>query len=235
MATHLIIGGTRGIGAALAQALQTQGHDVHVMSRQPAENPLPGVTYHLGDATAGLSAAALPGTLHGLAYCPGSIQLKPFQSLTDQAFLQDLETNLMGAVRCLRGALPALKQGVATGGASVVLFSTVAVQTGMPFHASVAAAKGAVEGLSRSLAAEWARTGIRVNTIAPSISDTSLAQGLLRTDAQREAAAQRHPIARIGTATELAELAAFLLGPNSGWLTGQVLHADGGMGALRLL
>jgi NAD(P)-dependent dehydrogenase (short-subunit alcohol dehydrogenase family) len=125
--------------------------------------------------------------------------------------------------------LPSLK---AADRASVVLFSTVAVGTGMPMHASIAAAKGAVEGLTRSLAAELA-PGIRVNAIAPSLTDTPLAAGLLRSERQRAAAAERHPLGRIGQPSDLAATARFLLSEEAGWVTGQVLNVDGGMGALR--
>jgi NAD(P)-dependent dehydrogenase (short-subunit alcohol dehydrogenase family) len=144
-------------------------------------------------------------------------------------FEEDLDINLKGAVRVLRAAMPALKIAPQ---ASVVLFSTVAVSTGMPMHASVAAAKGAVEGLTRSLAAEYAPR-IRFNAIAPSLTDTPLASGMLRTERQREAAAARHPLERIGESVELAALASFLLSEDSGWISGQVLHADGGMSSIR--
>ena len=182
------------------------------------------------DATAGdFPVDQLPETLEGLVYCPGSIRLQPFSRLRDEDFRADFELNLLGAVRVLRAALPCLK---AAGRASVVLFSTVAVGTGMPMHASIAAAKGAVEGLTRSLAAELA-PGIRVNAIAPSLTDTPLAAGLLRSERQRAAAAERHPLGRIGQPSDLAAAALFLLSEEAGWVTGQVLHVDGGMGGLR--
>lgn len=136
----------------------------------------------------------------------------------------------MGAVRAVRAALPALK---AAQQASIVLFSTVAVGTGMPMHASIAAAKGAVEGLARSLAAELAPQ-IRVNVIAPSLTDTPLAAGLLRTDRQRESAAKRHPLERVGHVEDIASAARFLLSDQSSWVSGQVVNVDGGLGALRL-
>jgi NAD(P)-dependent dehydrogenase (short-subunit alcohol dehydrogenase family) len=182
------------------------------------------------DATAGdFPMDRLPETLQGLVYCPGSIRLQPFSRLRDEDFRADFELNLLGAVRVLRAALPCLK---AADRASVVLFSTVAVTTGMPMHASIAAAKGAVEGLTRSLAAELA-PGIRVNAIAPSLTETPLAAGLLRTERQRAAAAERHPLGRIGQPSDLAAAARFLLSDEAGWVTGQVLHVDGGMGGLR--
>ena len=136
----------------------------------------------------------------------------------------------MGAVRCLQSIQPLL---VASEQASVVLFSTVAVQTGMPFHASVAASKGALEGLARSLAAEWAPK-VRVNVIAPSITDTPLANRFLNNEAKKEKASLRHPLKRIGTTEDVAQLAAFLLTDKSSWMTGQILGLDGGMSSLNI-
>ena len=162
-------------------------------------------------------------------YCPGTIRLQPFDKINDQAYEDDFRVNLVGAVRAIGAALPALK---AAEQASVVLFSTVAVTTGMPMHACVGAAKGAVEGLARSLAAEFA-PHIRVNAIAPSLTDTPLAGALLRTDRQRRAAADRHPLERIGDVADQAAAARFLLSREARWITGQVLHVDGGLGAVR--
>ena len=227
MSNFLIVGATSGIGAALAKALPDDAA-IYTASRT-AE---PGDRSITWDASTGaFPEGFLPDTLHGLAYCPGTIRLAPFSRLDDNAFQQDFETCVVGAVRALRAALPAMH---AADQASVVLFSTVAVATGMPMHASVAAAKGAVEGLTRSLAAELA-PGIRVNAVAPSLTDTPLAAKLLKTDRQREAAAARHPMGRFGQAEDIAAAAAFLLGPESSWITGQVIGADGGLGTLRTL
>jgi len=121
----------------------------------------------------------------------------------------------------------------AAGGGSIVLFSTVAAQTGMGFHASIASAKGAIEGLTVSLAAEFALTKVRVNAIAPSLTQTPLAQNLISTPERKEASDKRHPLGRIGTADELADAAVFLLSPQSSWMTGQVLAIDGGMSSVR--
>lgn len=226
MRNIFIVGSTRGIGHALAGQLSDDGATLWTASRgTPADD-----RHVEWDATAAsLPDGFLPESLDGLVYCPGSITLQPFARLTDETFRSDLEVNLLGAVRAIRAALPALK---ASGNGSVVLFSTVAVSTGMPMHASIAAAKGAVEGLTRSLAAELAPS-IRVNAIAPSLTDTPLAAGLLRTDRQREAAADRHPLQRVGRVEDLAALARFLLSDEAGWMTGQVVHVDGGMGAVR--
>jgi NAD(P)-dependent dehydrogenase (short-subunit alcohol dehydrogenase family) len=226
MRNIFIVGSTHGIGQTLSERLRADGASLWTASRGAAAGE-----HHLEWDAAGdpLPDGFLPERLDGLVYCPGSINLKPFNRLTEKDLRADLEVNLLGAVRAIQAALPALK---ASGNASLVLFSTVAATTGMPMHASIAAAKGAVEGLTRSLAAELA-PGIRVNAIAPSLTDTPLAAGLLRTERQREAAADRHPLQRIGQAEELAGLARFLLSDEAGWITGQVVHADGGMGAVR--
>lgn len=227
MANLLIIGASSGIGAALAARM---ANDVELWTASRGDEPSLGGSHISWDATQDpFPADQLPERLDGLVYCPGSIRLAPFERLTDQAFRDDFELNLIGAVRAIHAGLPALK---AAGEASIVLFSTVAVTVGMPMHASVAAAKGAVEGLTRSLAAELAPR-IRVNAIAPSLTETSLAGHLLKTDRQRQAAAERHPMGRIGTAEEQAAAAAYLLSAESRWMTGQILHLDGGMSRLR--
>jgi NAD(P)-dependent dehydrogenase (short-subunit alcohol dehydrogenase family) len=165
-----------------------------------------------------------------VVYCPGSIRLRPFHRLKTQDFLSDLEINLLGAVKAIQACLPGLKKADAP--ASIVLFSTVAVKTGMPFHASIASAKGAIEGLTRSLAAEFAPR-IRVNAIAPSLTDTNLAKTLLSDDGKRTAAAERHPLKRVGTPADIAAAAKFLLDDSASWITGQIIAVDGGMGAIR--
>ncbi len=223
---YLVIGASSGIGAALAGALREEA-EVWSASRSPAGADGRHLAWDSGSGV--LDSAALPDRLDGLVYCPGTIRLQPFERLADDDFLADLQLNLLGAVRAIRAALPALR---ASRQASVVLFSSVAATCGMPMHASVAAAKGAVEGLTRALAAEFA-PGIRVNAVAPSLSDTPLAGRLLRTDRQREAAASRHPLERVGSAADQAAAARFLLSPLSGWITGQVIAVDGGLGSLR--
>lgn len=228
---YLIIGGSHGIGFALAQKLAIEGQHVICCSRTLGElASLPSVTHYAYDVLSdNLQAEWLPESLHGLVYCPGSIQLKPFHRISADDFRQELEINTVGAFRVIQQALGALKK---SGEASVVLFSTVAAQTGMPFHSSIAAAKGAVEGLTRALAAELAPT-VRVNAIAPSLTDTPLAAGLLSSDEKRQNAATRHPLRRIGTPDDMAEAAFFLLQESSGFMTGQILHIDGGLSALR--
>ena len=181
------------------------------------------------DFLSGQEIPEITGAVDGVAYCPGSINLKMFRSLKPEEFLQDFELNVMGAVRLLQKLQIGLK---AVPGSSVVLFSTVAVQQGMAFHSSIAAAKGAIEGLTRSLAAEWA-PAIRVNAIAPSLVETPLSAKLLSSPEKAEASAKRHPLARVGKPEDIASMAVFLLGEQSGWITGQVMGVDGGMSVLR--
>jgi 3-oxoacyl-[acyl-carrier protein] reductase len=231
---YLIVGGTSGIGLELTTELLNQGHTVYVVARTKRNLPdSDSLIFIEGDAsTREFAIAGLPDVLHGVAYCPGSINLKPFNRFADDDFLAEYTLNLLGAVRTLRQTVNALK---AAQGASVVLFSTVAAQTGMPFHASIASAKAAVEGLARSLAAEYAAANIRFNCIAPSLTDTPLAEKLLSTPEKREASAKRHPLNKVGTPADMAQAALYLLSPQSGWVTGQTLAVDGGMAKLRLL
>ncbi|MFT5645558.1 MAG: 3-oxoacyl-[acyl-carrier protein] reductase [Aureispira sp.] len=226
---YMIVGGSRGIGKVTAQILIKKGHQVYIVARNMPEWEGDFDFYKCDVLKDELPV--ISGEIDGLVYCPGSINLKPFKGLKAKDFQADFDINVLGAVKVLQTYTKNLQ---AAEQASVVLFSTVAVQTGMAFHASVSAAKGAVEGLVRSLAAEWSPK-IRVNGIAPSITETDLAARLLRNEKQLEAAAARHPLARIGQASDAAELAAFLLESTSSWMTGQVIALDGGMSAIRKL
>ena len=230
--SYLVVGGSSGIGLAIVTQLLEEGANVQVWSRRPLPFTSDRLQHYSADVTTDLNSlqAHLPDQLHGLVYAPGTINLKPFARLTVQDFEQDFAVNVSGAVRSVQAALKNLKQ---SGGASLVLFSTVAVGVGMGFHASVAASKGAVEGLGRSLAAELAPSKIRVNVLAPSLTDTPLAGALLSSPEKREASDKRHPIGRIGTAEDLSAAACFLLDPASSWITGQVIGIDGGLGSLR--
>ena len=227
MRRFLIVGGSRGIGAALARHLAAEGHEMFVISRDPWDLPA-----FYERAAADVVTDDLPDwsePFDGLAYCPGSITLKTFHRLREQDFQSDFERNALGATRVLQKYRRNLR---AAGSASVVLFSSVAARLGMSNHASIAMAKGAVEGLTRALAAEWA-PNIRVNAIAPSLTETELAGSLLASPELCAAAAKRHPMGRIGTPEDIAATAAFCLSPESGFMTGQILSTDGGMAHLR--
>lgn len=227
---YVIIGASSGIGLEIAQQLQATGARIRAYSRHPLPVELADVRWSALDVLQpDFQLDDLPETVHGLVYCPGSIQLKPFQRISADDLRKELEINAVGALRTLQQVFPALKR---SGLGSVVLFSTVAVQTGMPFHAGIAAAKGAVEGLVRALAAEWAPT-VRINAIAPSLTDTPLASQLLNTEEKRLHSAQRHPLKRIGTPADMAHAAIFLLSEQAAFITGQVLHVDGGLGNLK--
>lgn len=230
----VVVGGSSGIGLALIKHLAIQGANIFNISRSPATDWPEGVNHIQADVLGDLSTieSRLPQTIHGLVYSVGSINLKPFQRLTQDDFLNDYKLNVLGATEIIRLSLKALKMA---GGASIVMYSSVAAKTGMPFHASIAAAKGAIEGLTLSLAAELSSNQIRVNAIAPSLTDTPLAKNLLSTDEKREASAKRHPLGKIGTPDDIALATQFLLSDHSGWLTGQIIGIDGGLGNLRAL
>jgi len=230
---YLVVGGSSGIGLALVSQLRAEGANVFAASRTESEGLKElGITFITLDVTQGDFSAlsTLPAALDGVVYCPGSINLKPFHRLTNEDFLKDFQVNVLVAVGVLQAVLPKLK---AAQGAGVVLFSTVAVAQGMGFHASIAASKAAVEGLGKSLASEWASAKIRVNVVSPSLTDTPLAGNLLSTPEKREAGDKRHALGRVGRADEVAAAAAYVLGPQAGWITGQVLHIDGGLSVVR--
>jgi NAD(P)-dependent dehydrogenase (short-subunit alcohol dehydrogenase family) len=215
----------------MVQRLVADGHHVTVLSRTADElGSLENVTHVTVDVTTDeITKEMLPETINGLAYCPGSINLRSFRALKPEAYREDFELNVVGAVKSVSAALKALK---AAGSASVLLFSTVAVGQGMPMHASIAASKGAIEGLMRTLAVELAPE-VRVNCIAPALTNTPLTERFFSSEEKAAAIGAKYPLGRTGTVDDMASMGHFLLGENSSWITGQVIGIDGGMAALR--
>ncbi|MEN9336837.1 MAG: hypothetical protein RLZZ500_1824 [Bacteroidota bacterium] len=228
MKNILLIGGSKGIGRALAQQLQFESN-LFVASRSVedlADLKLTHIPFDVTQDT--LDTSVLPAELHGLVYLPGSINLRPFKGLKPEAFESDLQLNFMGFVKVLQALLPQL---TAAPQSSVVAYSSVAASMGMPFHTSVAAAKGAIEGFAKAFAAEYAPK-IRMNVIAPSLTDTPLADKFLNSEEKKEKAALRNPMKKVGTPQDIAQMTAFLLSEQSNWITGQVFAVDGGMSTL---
>jgi len=234
----LVMGGHGGVGEALALRLSELGHKVIVTMRDSAQASerlksedidIRSVDItHPQNIVDALSDIAAGEGLAGFVYCIGSIDLLPLKATKDEDFLRSFDINVMGAIRALR----ILEKSLRAGKGSVVLFSSIAVQQGFPNHTVIGAAKGAVEGLVKSLGAEWAGH-VRVNAIAPSLTDTQIAKPLTSSPPMREAIEKMHPIPRLGDAEDSAALAAFLLGPDSGWITGQIIHVDGGRSTLK--
>jgi NAD(P)-dependent dehydrogenase (short-subunit alcohol dehydrogenase family) len=227
------VGGSSGIGYEVVKKLTSDDNMVYVISRNPdtiddSDNVIK-ICYDVTSSDEKFPAIEVP--LKGLVYCPGTINLKPLKGLKLKDFLDDFTVNAMGAARAIQNYLSCLTKEKQS---SIVLFSTVAVQTGMAYHTSVAMAKGAVEGLTKSLAAELAPK-IRVNAIAPSITDTRLAKRLLSSEDKRYASASRHPLKKIGNPQEIASSVTFLLSDDSSWITGQIMHTDGGISCIKML
>lgn len=238
----VIYGGSGGVGSAIARRLRAQGRLVHLVARDAARLQAVadevGATCTVGDVADADTCARVhrdvdgsgDGVIAGVVYAVGTIHLRTLLRLSDDDIVRDFTVNALGAARAVRAHLPGLQR--ATGGASVVLFSTVAVAQGFPSHVSVSMAKGAVEGLTRALSAELAPQ-VRVNAIAPSLLDTPLAASLTKSETMAKGIAALHPLPRLGTADDVAGLAALLLGGDGAWMTGQVLHVDGGRSRAR--
>jgi NAD(P)-dependent dehydrogenase (short-subunit alcohol dehydrogenase family) len=233
----IVLGATGGVGRALVRRLAARGKTLHLIARDEArlrslaqESEATYACADVRDPQALESAIRTAGPrVDGFVYCIGTIHLRPLDKLSDDDILRDFELNALGAARALRFALPALKS---VDNASVVLFSTVAVAQGFTSHASVAMAKGAVEGLTRALAAELAPR-IRVNAVAPSLTRTPLAQSFVANEAMAKSLAQLHALQRLGEPDDVAALADFLLTSDARWITGQVLAVDGGRSTVR--
>ena len=228
MKNILLIGGSYGIGLAIAKQLQFE-NNVYIASRSNENLAELKATYIPFDATKdSLDLSQLPAVIDGLVYCPGSINLRPFKGLKIEAFETDLQINFLSLVKVIQTILPNL---LASEQASVIAFSSVAATMGMPFHTSIAASKGAIEAFAKALAAEYAPK-IRVNVIAPSLTDTPLADKFLNNETKQEKSAERHPLKRFGKPEDSAQMATFLLSNKSSWISGQIFHIDGGMSTL---
>ena len=232
MPTYFIIGASSGIGKKLTENLVSSGNRVIAtyFKNKPETNSGLAEYQYLNVLDENIALDFLPDTLNGLVYCPGSINLRPFERIKPDDFVDDFNLQVTGAIKLIQAAMSRLKKA---GNASIVLFSTVAVQTGFPFHTQVSVSKGAIEGLTRALAAEFAPK-IRVNCIAPSLTDTPLAASILNTDQKREANALRHPLKKTGTPVNIADMAEFLLSEKGSWISGQIFHVDGGLSSLKV-
>lgn len=222
MKNIVIIGGSKGIGHAILLQ-QLENNLVYNISRNAPEISHPNLKHF----TADVLQDALPEleNIDTLIYCPGSINLKPFGNLSIDDFKNDFEINVIGAVKAIQKYLPTLKKGTDP---SIVLFSTVAAKLGMPFHASIATAKAGVEGLVKSLGAELA-SAVRINAIAPTITETTLSANILRNDRMKENMTERHPMKGYLKAEEVAEMANFLISKNAKSISGQVFEMDYGI------
>lgn len=222
MKTIIIVGGSKGIGKAIAQKLLPT-HNIINISRTAPDFSHVNLTHHSCD----ILKDDLPEieSADGLVYCPGSINLKPIARLSLDDFREDFEINVLGAVKSIQAYLDILKKGDKP---SIVLFSTVAAKLGMPYHASVAASKSAVEGLVKSLGAEMA-TSLRINAIAPTVTDTDLASKLLRNEKMIENITERHPLKKFLKPEEVADMAEFLLSEKTASISGQVFELDCGI------
>jgi NAD(P)-dependent dehydrogenase (short-subunit alcohol dehydrogenase family) len=229
MSKFIIVGASSGIGFQLAKNLSEKGHTIYALNRNKVDlDSIPNCQFHEVDIAMEIpNFPNIEGAIDGLIYCPGTINLKPFRALKSEDFLNEYQINFLGAVKSIKQYLPNLQLSESP---SIVLFSTVAVQTGMSFHASIASAKGAIEGLTRSLAAEFAPK-IRVNAIAPSLTATPLADKLINNESKLKASEDRHPLKKIGSSSDMSQAVEFLL--NANWMTGQIMHLDGGMSAIR--
>ncbi|WP_298536916.1 SDR family NAD(P)-dependent oxidoreductase [uncultured Algibacter sp.] len=227
MKTVVVIGGSKGIGNAILQKLVSTNKVINI-SRTSPETSHANLTHYRCDIT----QDELPkiDSADDLVYCPGSINLKPINRLSIQDFKNDFEINVIGAVKAIQHFLPLLKNSSSS---SILLFSTVAVKLGMPFHASIAAAKAGVEGLVKSLGAELAPT-IRVNAIAPTVTDTNLASKLLRNDKMIKNITERHPLKKFLSPEEVAEMAQFLLSNSASSISGQIFEMDCGIVSFKI-
>ena len=228
MKNILIIGGSSEIGKEIANSLDDC--KVYIASRTDSSNEEQNQTCFKYDPVKDeLDRDLIPESLDGFVYCPGTVNLRPFNGTKVETFIEDFEINVLGAIRTIKFVLQNLKNSPS---ASIVFFSSVVIKTGMPFHSSIGVSKGAIEGLTLSLAAELSPE-IRVNCIAPSLTESKMSKKIISNDTIKKAIENMHPIPKIGSPTDFSKLSAFLLGQNNKWVTGQIIHVDGGRSTLR--
>jgi len=231
---YLIFGATGSVGSSLAEQLKNSGNDIHLVARNEDEVKVIadklGCSYTVADVLEDGFIEKVKSDINeikGIAYCVGSIDLKPLRMVTEADMNKCMKLNLYSAIEAIKGFQESLKKNKG----SVVLFSTVAAQRGFTNHTIIASAKAAVEGLTVTLAAEFA-PNIRVNCIAPSLSKSKIAEPMLKNPAIAEGIAKAHPLKRLGEGKDSAALAKFLITEESSWITGQVIAVDGGRSKL---
>ena len=228
MSRILIIGGSRGIGKEVLNSQLNKSKRCVVLSRTGSDINDTNLEHHVID----ISSGSLPevNDIESLVFCPGSITLKPFLQLKDEDFLKDFEINVMGAIKCIRFYINELKKSE---NPSITMFSTVAVSQGMPFHSSISTAKAGIEGLTKSLAAEFAPK-VRVNCVAPTLTKTDLAKGILRNERIEENISEKHPLKKICEASDVSGMVNFLVSSDAKMVTGQIMRVDSGMSTLKV-
>jgi len=229
MKNIIVVGASSGVGAALKSKLEFSGFQVFTAGRNQISSA-GHIEFDANSTESFVYPIEWPTEVHGLVYCPGTINLKPVSRLTQKDLCADFQVNVVGFVNILQACLPALKRA---NGACIVVFSTVASNIGLSFHASIAAAKGGLQSMAISLASELAPNKIRVNVVAPSLTETPLAAALINTPEKIEASSKRHPLQRIGNVNDMASAAEYFLSDNASWITGQVLVVDGGLSKIK--
>ncbi len=230
ISTYLLVGASSSIAKKTAESAKLKGHKIiGISTKEQDSSGLFDPFYTVNDYQLSSLPDLNENSLNGLVYFPGTINLKPFNRLVEDDFLTDYRINALGAANSVQKYLPLLKQGSVS---SVVFISSVAATLGLPFHASISMAKGAIESLTRSLASEFAPS-IRVNCVAPSLTNTPLAEKLVNSPEKYEASQKRNPMNKVGEAKDISEVILFLLSDSSSWITGQVLAVDGGMSNLK--
>ena len=222
MKNIVIIGGTKGIGKSIVGEV-VENHKVVCLSRNQTDFSHVNYTFHNFDAL--VDDYPDLDSVDCLIYCPGSINLKPISTLSLDDFRNDFELNVIGAVRAIKKYLNLLKK---SDSASILLFSTVATKLGMPYHASVSVAKSGIDGLVKTLGSELAPK-VRINAIAPTITNTELASKILRNDKVIENMVERHPLKKILSSNEVAKMASFLISEDASSISGQIFNMDAGI------